>query len=67
MRQCIRAEPSTASAPIVNAARRGHIMKNTLARKIRHYRDVASLQRAIAGASTPAMRDELILLAQRQS
>ena len=41
-------------------------MKNKLASKIRHHRDVMSLQRAIANASTPAMRDELIVLAQRQ-
>ena len=41
-------------------------IKDTLARKIRNRRDREMLQRAIQGASTPAMRNELIVITQRQ-
>ncbi len=42
------------------------MMRDTIARKIRNHRDREVLQRALEGASTPSMRDELIVLAQRQ-
>ncbi len=41
-------------------------MKNRFASRIRQRRDVQELRRAIENAHTPAMRDELIVIAQRQ-
>ena len=41
-------------------------MKNRFATKLRHRRDMQDLRRAITNAHTPAMRDELIVIAQRQ-
>lgn len=38
---------------------------NKIVQRIRARRDSISLQRAIDNASTPAMRDELITIAQR--
>ena len=37
-----------------------------IVQKLRARRDAISLQRAIENAGTPAMRDELITIAQRQ-
>lgn len=42
-------------------------MNNTVTRRIRRHRDLMSLQRAIANASTPSMRDELLTIASRQN
>ena len=39
---------------------------NKIVKKMRARRDRSELRRAIAGAHTPAMRDELIAIAQRQ-
>lgn len=38
---------------------------NKITQKLRARRDMAELRRAIDGAHTPAMRDELIAIAQR--